>query len=255
MKIKPYRTIHIVAILIAAVCMTVFGTPVPAPAGEGDKMTVGHFSAAVPGENPPEGWEPLYFKKIASHTRYTVVETDDSLAVKAESNASASGLIRKIRIDPAEYPIVTWRWKVENILQKGDVYKKEGDDYSARLYITFEYDPSRLSFSDRIKYKTVRLLYGEYPPTGAINYIWGNRASVGTITPNPFVDRAMMIVVESGKEKLKQWVTEKRNILEDYRNAFGSDPPAISGVAVMTDTDNTGESAVAFFGDIAFEKF
>ncbi len=249
MKIKRYHTLIIVMI---AACMTVFGAPVAAPAETGDQIHVGQFSSATPGENLPDGWEPLIFKKIKSHTRYTMVETDGTVAVKAESMAAASGLIRKIRIGPVEYPVVTWRWKVMNVLKKGDVTKKEGDDYPARLYITFEYDPSKLSFWDRTKYKAARLLYGEYPPTGALNYIWGSNASIGTVTPNPFTDRAMMIVVESGEEKLNQWIQEKRNILEDYRKAFGSDPPAISGVAIMTDTDNTGESAVAYFGDIIF---
>jgi hypothetical protein len=64
----------------------------------------------------------------------------------------------------------------------------------------------------------------------------------------------MMIVVESGADKLNQWITEERDILEDYRKAFGEDPPLISGVAIMTDTDNTGESAVAYYGDISFKK-
>ena len=235
--------------------MTALGAPGVAPAETGDKIHVGQFSSATPGEDLPEGWEPLLFKKIETHTRYTVVEADGAVVSKAESTSAASGLIRKIRIDPVENPVVTWRWKVMNVLQKGDVTKKEGDDYPARLYITFEYDPSRLSFVDRTKYKAARLLYGEYPPTGAINYIWESHAPIETITPNPFIDRAMMIVVESGEEKLNQWIEEKRNILEDYRKAFGSDPPAISGVAIMTDTDNTGESAVAYFGDIVFEKF
>lgn len=255
MKNKQYRTIHTLAIIITAACMTVLGAPGFVSAETGDKIQVGQFSAATPGENLPDGWEPLLFKKIETHTRYKLVETDGTVAVKAESTSSASGLIRKIRIDPVEYPIIRWRWKVMNILQKGDVTKKEGDDYPARLYITFEYDPSKLSFLDRTKYKAARLLYGEYPPTGALNYIWGSHASKGLITPNPFTDRAMMIVVESGKEKLNQWVEQKRNILEDYRKAFGSDPPAISGVAIMSDTDNTAESAVAYFGDIVFERF
>jgi hypothetical protein len=183
-----------------------------------------------------------------------MTKTNGKVAIKAESISAASGLIRKIRIDPSEYPIVTWHWRVMNILQKGDVTQKEGDDFPARLYITFEYDPSKLSFFERAKYKIAKALYGEYPPTASINYIWGNHAPVGTVTPNPFTDRVIMIVVESGEEKLNQWVEEKRNILEDYRSAFNTDPPAISGVAIMADTDNTGESAVAYFGNISFEK-
>ncbi len=72
------------------------------------------------------------------------------------------------------------------------------------------------------------------------------------MVPNPYTDRVQMIVVESGEAKVGQWVTESRNLYEDYQKAFGDDPPMISGVAVMTDTDNTGESAVAYFGDITF---
>jgi hypothetical protein len=163
-------------------------------------------------------------------------------------------LIRKIKIDPKEYPIVQWRWKVSNLLQKGDVTRKEGDDYPARIYIAFEYDPKKLEFFEKTKYQAARLLYGEYPPLGAINYIWESRAPKGTVVPNPFTDRVKMIVVESGGSMLNQWVSEERNIFEDYKKAFGDEPPAISGVAIMTDADNTGESAIAYYGDIVFKK-
>jgi hypothetical protein len=176
------------------------------------------------------------------------------VVVKAESRSSASGLIRKIRIDPAEYPVVTWRWKVTNILKKGDVTQKSGDDYPARVYVTFEYDPAGLSFSEKVKYEAARLFYGEYPPMGALTYIWSSKAPEGIMVPNPYTDRVMMIVVESKTAKLNTWVKEKRNIFEDYRKAFGKNPPVISGVAIMTDTDNTKESATAYYGDILFKK-
>ena len=215
-------------------------------------LVVGQFSSLQPGMDPPPGWEPLVFKKIDRHTRYELVMDDGVVVVKAVSRAAASGLIRKIQIDPMEYPLVEWRWKVSNVLQKGDVTKKEGDDYPARIYITFAYDPSKLSFSDNIKYKAAKLLFGEYPPTGTINYIWDSHAVADTVVPSPFTDRAMMIVVESGDEKTNRWITQKRNLLEDYRNAFHTDPPLISGVAIMTDTDNTGEAATAYYGDIVF---
>jgi Protein of unknown function (DUF3047) len=223
-------------------------------AQSGAVLEVGPFSEAKAGGAIPAGWKPLVFKNIEKHTVYTLVKDGDTVVVKAESQASASGLIREIKIDPQEYPILQWRWKVTNILKKGDVRRKEGDDYPARLYITFEYDPGKLSFLDRTKYALVKALYGQYPPLAALNYIWESRSPMGTLVPNPFTDRAMMIVVESGGEKLNQWVTEERNLYEDYKKAFGEEPPAISGVAIMTDTDNTGESAVAYYGDIVFQK-
>lgn len=217
-------------------------------------IPVGVFSSEPAGKPLPEGWEPLTFKKIEKHTLYTLVKDEGTTVIRAVANASASGLIREIRIDPREYPIVHWRWKVDNLLQKGDVHRKEGDDYPARIYIAFEYDGSKLGFFERAKFETAKLFYGKYPPLGAINYIWESKAPKGTIVPNPFTDRVKMIVVESGPEKLDEWVTEERNVYEDYRQAFGDEPPMISGVAIMTDADNTGESATACYGDIVFKK-
>ena len=219
-----------------------------------DVIEVGKFSVAAPGDKPPSDWKPLAFKKIEKHTIYTIVKDDHTVVVKAVAEASASGLTREVKINPKEYPIVQWRWKIENILKKGDVRKKEGDDYPARIYITFEYDPSKLSVFEKTKYQAIKLLYGQYPPLGAINYIWESKVPVGTMVPNPFTDRVMMFVVESGAAKINQWVNEERNIYEDFKKAFKEEPPVISGVAIMTDTDNTGESATAYYGDIIFKK-
>lgn len=217
-------------------------------------IEVGRFSTATAEDTLPADWRPLTFKKIERHTTYKLVRDNDTVVIKAAAEASASGLTREIKINSKEYPIVQWRWKVSNILKKGDVHKKEGDDYPARIYITFEYDPSKLGFFEKAKYEAVKILYGQYPPHGAINYIWASKAPIGTIVPNPYTDRVKMIVVESGGAKLHQWVNEERNIFEDYKRAFGEDPSMISGVAIMTDTDNTGESAIAYYGDIFFKK-
>ena len=246
MKITKYSAFLIIIILLGFL-PTGYSQP-------GSVFEVGMFSRESPGERLPTSWKPLTFKKIERHTTYALVRDGDTVVVKAVADASASGLVREIRIDPNEYPVVRWRWKVANILKKADVHKKEGDDYPARIYITFEYDPSKLGFFEKAKYNAVRLLYGEYPPLAAINYIWESHAPVGTIVPNPYTSQAMMIVVESGDKKIDQWLCEERNILEDYKKAFGESPPMISGVAIMTDTDNTGELATAYYGDIFFKK-
>jgi len=217
-------------------------------------IEVGKFSSAAVGQGLPDGWKPFAFKKIEKHTTYTLVKDDHTVVIKAVAEASASGLTREMKINPKEYPIVQWRWKVMNILKKGDVHKKEGDDYPVRIYITFEYDPSKLSFFEKAKYQAIRLLYGEYPPLAAINYIWESKTPIGTMVPNSYTDRVMMFVVESGEAKLNQWVNEERNIYEDFKKAFKGEPPMISGIAIMTDTDNTGESATAYYGDILFKK-
>lgn len=217
-------------------------------------LEVGKFSTALEDGSFPLGWKPLTFSKISAHTQYYLVKNGDTVVVKAVSQSSASGLIREISIDPKEYPIVNWRWKVENILEKSDVSRKEGDDYPARLYITFEYDSTKVGLLEQAKYEAAKFLHGQYPPLATINYIWGNKVPVGTIVPNPYTARAQMIVTQSGSDKVNQWVEEERNVFEDYKKAFGEDPPKINGVAIMADTDNTKESVVAYFGDIIFKK-
>lgn len=220
--------------------------------GSGEVLVVGAFSKASPGGPLPVEWRPLKFAGIDRETDYQLVEDDGVVVVRAESRASASGLTRAIEIDPDLWPVVTWRWRIANVLAGGDVSRKEGDDYPARLYITFAYDPSRLGFLDRAGYEVLRILYGEYPPHAAINYIWASKSPVGTMVPNPYSARAYMIVVESGAERVGEWQVERRNLLADYEKAFGEAPPRISGIAIMTDTDDTGESATAWFGDISF---
>jgi len=219
-----------------------------------DRIVVGNFSQTRDLSSLPDGWQPLTFKNIDSHTTYRLVQDNDTTVIEAASQASSSGLTRKFSLDPLAYPVLSWSWKVANIYQKGDVTKKEGDDYPARIYITFAYDADKVGLWERVKFNTIKLLYGEYPPINAINYIWASKAPQELITPNPYTDRVKMIVIESGSAKLNQWVTEKRDIAADYRQAFGEAPPAISGIAIMTDSDNTGESATAWYGDIIFSR-
>lgn len=216
-------------------------------------IEVAPFSAATVGQTVPEGWKPLTFKKIPRHTKYEVVKDGDRTVVKAESDASASGLTRAVTIDPREYPIIRWRWKVDNLLQKSDATRKDGDDYPARLYITFEYDPHKVSFGKKLKFKAGQVLFGDIP-IGAISYVWETKAPVGAIIDNAYTDFVKMIVVESGPHNIGRWVDESRNIYEDYKKAFGDEPPMINGVAIMSDTDNTGEQATAYYGDITFAK-
>jgi len=215
-------------------------------------IAVARFSAATPGDILPQGWKPLTFKKITRHTRYTLVQDSERVVLKAVSRQSASGLVKRVTIDPKKYPIIEWQWKVGNILSKGDLFQKEGDDSPARVYITFEYDDSQVGFFDRVKYKALRSLLGQYPPLGAVTYIWGSKAPVGTMVKNAFSDQVAMFVVKSGPDDLNTWFYERRNVYEDYKRAFGREPTNISGVAIMTDSDNTGEAATAFFGDINF---
>jgi hypothetical protein len=216
-------------------------------------LEVGRFSAASEGAALPEGWKPLTFKKIPAQTKYEIINDGGVTVIKASSEASASGLTKEVKINPREYPIVRWRWKIDNLLKNSDVSRKEGDDYPARLYITFEYDPDKVSLSRKLKYKAGRAIFGDIP-IAALNYIWETKTPVGTIVENAFTDFAQMVVVESGPQKVGIWTDEERNIYEDYKRAFGDEPPMINGVAIMSDTDNTKGRAMAYYGDIIFVK-
>jgi len=240
--------------LVSAVIFTMPAMiPLLVHADAASVMEVGRFSSATEGARAPNGWEPLTFKKVPGHTQYEIVMDGDTAVVQATSKAAASGLTRKISIDLQEYPLLQWRWKVSNLIKNSDIYSKDGDDYAARLYITFQYDPKKVGFWKRSKYKAAQLLFGEIP-IAAINYIWETKAPIETMVDNAYTDFVKMIVVESGKEKVGLWVKEERNLYEDYKKAFGEAPPLVNGIAIMTDTDNTGERAIAYYGDIVFKK-
>jgi len=246
-------TLFVAALLLLTIIVA-WQTPFAVFAQSPGQIIVGDFSSEEKGRHPPVGWQEHTFDKISEHTHYESVRDGDRVVIKAQSRSSASGLIRKIEIDPREYPILEWRWKVGGILKKGDARLKAGDDYAARIYITFAYDPSLLSFTERIKYKTIKLLRGEYPPSAVLNYIWANKVPVDTLIPSPYTERSMMVAVQSGEGQAGQWTREERNIIVDFREAFIAEPPMITGVAIMTDSDNTGESVTAWYGDIIFRR-
>jgi len=177
-------------------------------------------------------WEVKEFK---GRTVYLVAHDDDgSHVLKAESRDAASGLIFKMKYSLRDYPILAWRWKVTNILDKGDETKKEGDDYPARVYVVFP--------------------HWFFPKTKSINYIWANKLPKGQHVPNPFTGNAVMVAVQSGRGNVGRWISERRNVYEDYRRLFGEEPPMVGAIAIMTDTDNTGGSATAWYDDIRIER-
>jgi hypothetical protein len=197
--------------------------------------------------NNLENWRPVYFPKIKQHTVYKHESEGNQGYLKAESNASASALLYKGAFNVYDHPKVKWRWRVANVYQKGDVLTKAGDDYPLRIYILFQYDSARATVFQQAAYAIAKGIYGEYPPHSALNYIWANREDEkGLIVTNPYEKSAKMIALQGGPNRAGQWVKEEVNIIEDYRLAFGSDPPPVASIGIMNDSDNTKESAVSF---------
>jgi hypothetical protein len=187
-----------------------------------DELPIGRFS-----QTGLEGWQPKHFKGT---TDYRLVEEGGERVLYAYSENAASGLIYPVDYDPRVYPILKWRWKIGNTIAAGDSRTRDGDDYAARIYVVFP--------------------HWFFPMTRTINYIWANRLPKGESQLSVFTSNDMMIAVESGAERVGEWVEVERNLLEDYRTAFGEEPPAVGAVAIMTDTDGTGERATAWYGDI-----
>jgi len=169
-------------------------------------------------------------KSFEGETRYSVVTDGDGHVLQAQSEASASGLVYEIEFDPVEHPILSWRWKIAGTVKKGDERTKAGDDYAARIYVIFP--------------------HWFFPKTRTLNYIWANHLPENDILPNAYTGNAMMIAANSGAGRAGQWVEVRRNLVEDYRRAFGEAPPEAGAIAIMTDTDNTGEAATAWYDDL-----
>ena len=209
------------------------------------------FSQMQPGA-AVTGWSVIKPAAKVPDTVYTLVHDEGQTVLKAESVQSMSIMAHTVRIDLKKTPLLRWRWKIAAPVKGADMTKKSGDDYAGRIYVLFDYPVEKLSFATRAKLKIGEALYGMKIPTAAINYLWDNRQPIGTWQDNTYTDRARMLVVESGSDKAGQWVTETRDVAADFRAAFGEEAPDVVVVALATDTDNTGEQATAWYGDIQF---
>lgn len=219
-----------------------------------DAVLVGSFAAAQPGDGLPSGWNPLDLKNIERATRYSIVTDGGTSVLRAESKASASGIVHRLQLDPGEYAWLRWRWKASNIIKSADLARKEGDDFAARLYVMFDYPMTKLNVFERSLIRLARLVYGDEVPLATLCYVWDGKASVGTNVPSAYTSRVRMIVVQSGSGRVNEWVAFERNVLADFQTAFGEPPARVTGVAVAADTDNTGEAVTTHFGDISFHK-
>ncbi len=200
----------------------------------------------------PSPWQVIQLNKNISPTRYRVTRWDDVLAIEATAERSMSLLARPVEIDLNRTPVLCWRWRVDAPLVTADMATKNGDDYAARVYVSFAMPASALNFVTRVKLKLARSIYGDAVPDAAINYVWDNRYPVGTRKPNAYTDRTRMIVAESGATNAGKWVVARHDVQKDMVTEFGSEQARLIQLSVASDTDNTGERAHAGFADFQF---
>lgn len=209
------------------------------------------FSKSNTGNSIP-GWTFQPLRGVKNNTRYALVQDDEANAVVVEgdSDAAAGALGVRFEGDAKATPILRFKWKVGNLIDSSDPTTKAGDDYSARIYVTFAFDAERASIKEKTENTFARAIYGETPPHAAISYVFTHRAKLGQIVTSPFTNRVKKIVVDADPASVGKWKTFERNVYEDYKRAFNEEPTRISGIAIMVDTDNTGEKAKARFGDV-----
>lgn len=197
-----------------------------------------------------DNWTHERFPKIERASEYSPALRDGKPVLRAHSDSSASFLLFGKSWDIREYPLLRWNWLVENVYRKGDGMVKAGDDFPLRVYVLFEYDPAKAGMSERLLYSSAKLVYKKYPPHSSLSYVWESTGEKGRVIVNPYSDRNVEIARRSGTAGLGVWQEESVNVLEDYRRVFGREPPVRATLGIMTDADNTGESATAFVGYI-----
>ena len=214
---------------------------------------VSPFSAASPQGALPRGWALRQLSRFKKDTQYRLIADPSGVTVvEARSEQSASGLAKLLNIEPAEMPWIHWRWHVPSLIAAADNSRRDAEDAPVRVIVTFDGDMNKLDFEDRAFAARVKAITGQAMPYATLMYIWENRADVGSVIESPHTGRIKMVVAETGSKRSGAWVDYERNILLDFEKAFGEKPGRIMSLGIMTDTDNTGESAIAYYGDIRF---
>ena len=213
---------------------------------------VAAFSEGRPGAELPAGWEPVRITPTKKPTRYRLVDDHGTVVLHARAEDAASGLGHDVVFDVRAAPIVEWRWKVDRLIDGADNTVAAREDSPARVVLEFDGERSRLSIRDRAFFALADRLSGRDMPYATLMYVWSNASPLGSVIANPNTGRVRMIVAASGAAGVGAWQTVRRNAYEDFRRAFGEEPGKLIAVGVLTDTDNTGATAEAWYGDIRF---
>lgn len=201
-----------------------------------------------------ENWKPFAFPGIPKHTVYSIERDGSRSFLRAESSASASAIVYKDRFNAVKFPRARWRWKISNVYTNANPRTKAGDDYPIRINVTFEYDPASAGAADRLIHGLGKMKYGEDMPMRCLSYAWSSGDARERIFSSPYMDNTKMVILRTGAKDADVWVEEGVNILEDYRKAFGGDPPSRARIDIMNDSDNTGERSVSWVDYIEVYK-
>lgn len=198
-------------------------------------------------------WQPMQLPGKL-RTAFRLTRHDDRPSLQTESAGSISMQRQKLRIAPEQLGQLEFSWQVSKLIEGADMTQRDAEDSPVRVVLAFDGDRSRFSPRNAMLSELTRAMTGEEMPYAVLMYVWSNDLPVGTVITNPRTDRIRKIVVESGPQRLKQWLQYQRDIRADFVQAFGEPPQLLQSIAIMTDTDNTRGSTQAWYGTIRLES-
>ncbi|MFN3416458.1 MAG: DUF3047 domain-containing protein [Caldimonas sp.] len=212
---------------------------------------VAPFSASPPDGRLPRGWEPYALRRDKRVTRYATEAHDGRTVLRAVSDGAATGLRCPVDIDPLQTGRLRFSWKVDKMDPRLTVTDPRIDDSPARVILAFDGDLRRLSLRDLIFFEQVEIFTGRRLPYASLMYVWDGRAALESIHTYSRSGRIRYLVIDSGPRGLGRWQTHERDVVADFRRAFGEEPGPIRSVGVLTDSDDLEVTASALYGDIS----
>ena len=196
-----------------------------------------------PSEKPEEEKSPVKGWKLVSY--FATPPTQYSKAgkgiIKAESLGARSSLFKEVGEKEKDFQILSWGWKISNVVRSAIETKKDRFDTAARVMVVFG------------KAGGFRGFGGE--PSGIkIEYIWATRLPKGHVFDHPGEKNCKVFVIQSGEGKVGQWIYEKRNIRKDYKTAFGTEPSGLLAIGIQTDTDQSNERVTTYYSEPTLKK-
>ncbi len=212
---------------------------------------VPRFSTMKPSGVAPHDWKPFALSASKKPTDYMLVTEDGVTVLRAIAHGAASALVFKTEFDPRQFPMLSWRWKVAQGIPEANNAEMSKEDSPLRVMVSFDGDASKLSVKDKLASSFAQTQSGQPLPYATLMYIWGNKVPLNKITNSPRTSRIRMLSVNVDDQGVGKWQNFTRNLVEDYKLAFGEDPGKVTGIQILSDTDNTGGDSEAFYGDIS----
>jgi len=205
------------------------------------QLPFGPFAPEKPVEekkSPVQGWWMVSYFAVPP-TQYSRVGKG---IIKAESLGSRASLFKAVGEKEKDFPILSWRWKISNVVCSAIETKKDRFDAAAKVMVVFG------------KKGRFNMVEGGEPAGLKIEYIWANRLSKGDPFDHPGEKSCKVFVLESGERNAGQWISEKRNLHKDFKTAFGTEPIEVLAIGIQTDTDQSNEKVTAYYSDPTLRK-